>query len=181
MPNTFLTNQGAGIRPCALVYYSYLKIQHLYNIKRGILGRRHFTTQSEVESLSATKEHLKRGALLAEKERFSHEASLVCTVAVTASHFAKCDFARVLRRLPLRRLTLSATGGVRRRPSLTATRSEVRISLRNKKAPLLRCSFGGEGEIRTLEPLLTVTRFPVVRARPTTRLLHISFFASCDL
>ncbi len=25
---------------------------------------------------------------------------------------------------------------------------------------------GGEGEIRTLEPLLTVTRFPVVRARP---------------
>ena len=32
--------------------------------------------------------------------------------------------------------------------------------------------FGGEGEIRTLEPLLTVTRFPIVRARPATRLLH---------
>ena len=31
---------------------------------------------------------------------------------------------------------------------------------------------GGEGEIRTLEPLLTVTRFPVVRPRPTRRLLH---------
>ena len=31
---------------------------------------------------------------------------------------------------------------------------------------------GGEGEIRTLEPLLTVTRFPIVRARPATRLLH---------
>ena len=33
--------------------------------------------------------------------------------------------------------------------------------------------FGGEGGIRTLEPLLMVTRFPIVRARPTTRLLHI--------
>ena len=32
---------------------------------------------------------------------------------------------------------------------------------------------GGEGEIRTLEPLLTVTRFPVVRPRPTRRLLQI--------
>ena len=32
--------------------------------------------------------------------------------------------------------------------------------------------FGGEGGIRTLEPLLTVTRFPIVRARPTTRLLQ---------
>ena len=33
-------------------------------------------------------------------------------------------------------------------------------------------SFGGDGEIRTLEPLLTVTRFPIVRARPATRLLR---------
>ena len=33
--------------------------------------------------------------------------------------------------------------------------------------------FGGEGGIRTLEPLLMVTRFPIVRARPTTRLLRI--------
>ena len=32
---------------------------------------------------------------------------------------------------------------------------------------------GGEGEIRTLEPFLAVTRFPVVRARPTTRFLHV--------
>ena len=31
---------------------------------------------------------------------------------------------------------------------------------------------GGEGGIRTLETLLTPTRFPIVRARPTTRLLH---------
>ena len=31
---------------------------------------------------------------------------------------------------------------------------------------------GGDGEIRTLEPLLTVTRFPIVRARPATRHLH---------
>lgn len=29
-----------------------------------------------------------------------------------------------------------------------------------------RVSLGGEEEIRTLEPLLTVTRFPVVRPRP---------------
>ena len=36
----------------------------------------------------------------------------------------------------------------------------------------LRFLFGGEGGIRTLEPLLTVTRFPIVRARPATRLLH---------
>ena len=33
--------------------------------------------------------------------------------------------------------------------------------------------FGGEGGIRTLETLLTPTRFPIVRARPTTRLLHV--------
>ena len=33
--------------------------------------------------------------------------------------------------------------------------------------------FGGDGEIRTLEPLLTVTRFPVVRPRPTRRHLHV--------
>ena len=35
-----------------------------------------------------------------------------------------------------------------------------------------RCLLGGEGEIRTLEALLMLTRFPVVRARPATRLLH---------
>ena len=33
--------------------------------------------------------------------------------------------------------------------------------------------FGGDGEIRTLEELLTLTRFPIVRARPTTRHLHV--------
>ena len=32
---------------------------------------------------------------------------------------------------------------------------------------------GAEGGIRTLETLLTFTRFPIVRARPTTRLLHM--------
>ena len=32
---------------------------------------------------------------------------------------------------------------------------------------------GGEGEIRTLETLMRPTRFPVVRARPTTRLLQV--------
>ena len=32
---------------------------------------------------------------------------------------------------------------------------------------------GGDGEIRTLEELLTLTRFPIVRARPTTRHLRV--------
>ena len=40
-------------------------------------------------------------------------------------------------------------------------------------ASILCNPFGGEGEIRTLEPLLTVTRFPIVRARPATRLLRV--------
>ena len=39
---------------------------------------------------------------------------------------------------------------------------------------------GGEGEIRTLEPLLTVTRFTVVRPRPTRRLLH-TLFTTLDI
>ena len=34
-------------------------------------------------------------------------------------------------------------------------------------------SYGAEGGIRTLEELMTLTRFPIVRARPTTRLLHV--------
>ena len=33
--------------------------------------------------------------------------------------------------------------------------------------------FGGDGEIRTLDTLLGYTRFPIVRARPATRHLHI--------
>ena len=41
-----------------------------------------------------------------------------------------------------------------------------------KFAPL-----GGEGGIRTLEPLLTITRFPIVRARPATRLLRTKRYA----
>ena len=32
---------------------------------------------------------------------------------------------------------------------------------------------GGDGEIRTLDTLLGYTRFPIVRARPATRHLHI--------
>ena len=47
-------------------------------------------------------------------------------------------------------------------------------SPQNKRAPPYGSAllFGGEGGIRTLEPLLTVTRFPIVRARPATRLLQ---------
>ena len=51
---------------------------------------------------------------------------------------------------------------------------QERISLKNDKfLSKLVVFHGGEGGIRTLEPLLMVTRFPIVRARPTTRLLHI--------
>ena len=46
----------------------------------------------------------------------------------------------------------------------------------NKNTTLLGgVMFGGEGGIRTLEPLLMVTRFPIVRARPTTRFLHMLY------
>ena len=43
-------------------------------------------------------------------------------------------------------------------------------------------SNGGDGEIRTLEELLTPTRFPIVRARPTTRHLRVLLkISSVDL
>ena len=48
------------------------------------------------------------------------------------------------------------------------------FSAKNKKHPFGCFVSGGEGGIRTLEPLLMVTRFPIVRARPATRLLRIS-------
>ena len=38
--------------------------------------------------------------------------------------------------------------------------------------------FGGEGGIWTLDTLLGYTRFPIVRARPATRLLHSDRFCS---
>ena len=47
--------------------------------------------------------------------------------------------------------------------------------VQNKNASIvsiLTFLYGGDGEIRTLEELLTLTRFPIVRARPTTRHLH---------
>ena len=40
---------------------------------------------------------------------------------------------------------------------------------------------GGDGEIRTLEELLTPTRFPIVRARPTTRHLRVAQETSYSL
>ena len=40
-------------------------------------------------------------------------------------------------------------------------------------ASILFAGFGGDGEIRTLDTLLRYTRFPIVRARPATRHLHI--------
>ena len=38
----------------------------------------------------------------------------------------------------------------------------------------LSTKLGGDGEIRTLDTLLRYTRFPIVRARPATRHLHIA-------
>ena len=50
--------------------------------------------------------------------------------------------------------------------------------MKNVRKLALKTSFrtncGGDGEIRTLEELLTPTRFPIVRARPTTRHLRIA-------
>ena len=52
--------------------------------------------------------------------------------------------------------------------------SNPSISFRTKKHhPMGGVFCGGEGGIRTLETLLTPTRFPIVRARPTTRLLQV--------
>ena len=51
-----------------------------------------------------------------------------------------------------------------------------RLSGSKKRNPavLSDCGiFGGDGEIRTLDTLLGYTRFPIVRARPATRHLHI--------
>ena len=65
----------------------------------------------------------------------------------------------------------------------------IRISpsRREKRKPAKRqvSVFGGDGEIRTLEELLTLTRFPIVRARPTTRHLRVcsrkQFYSLCSL
>ena len=55
--------------------------------------------------------------------------------------------------------------------------------IKRKKSTPYGCAlfFGGEGGIRTLEPLLTVTRFPIVRARPATRHLQIFNFRQSTL
>ena len=57
------------------------------------------------------------------------------------------------------------------------------LSLQQKTQPPLWVAvfFGGDGEIRTLEELLTLTRFPIVRARPTTRHLRVVQEKSCSL
>ena len=40
---------------------------------------------------------------------------------------------------------------------------------------------GGEEGIRTLDTLMGYTRFPIVRARPTTRLLHVAQERGCSI
>ena len=60
------------------------------------------------------------------------------------------------------------------RPSITETCVHApEKSTKNQKHPLGRCFFGGEGGIRTREPLW-VTRFPSVRAKPATQPLRLS-------
>ena len=51
-------------------------------------------------------------------------------------------------------------------------RSSHSIKQKRHHLAVMSLLFGGEGGIRTLELLLTVTRFPIVRARPATRLLQ---------
>ena len=107
-----------------------------------------------------------------EGEIFARQAA--CTVASNQSrrpcYSRGCALGEAATRIPLLHLPPAAQTNS---PSLTATRFSVPISLRQRKKPPSWVAFvGGEGEIRTLEPLLTVTRFPIVRARPATRLLH---------
>ena len=60
-------------------------------------------------------------------------------------------------------------------PPACADMIRISPSEPKEKAPRMGCfSFGGDGEIRTLEELLTLTRFPIVRARPTTRHLRVA-------
>ena len=112
---------------------------------------------------------------LAEKERFSRGKPLAPLPPTNRAALAIRSVA-LLGRLPLEKspspshcersifLPLSPLRG---------SRFESR-SANEKSHPIGWLSVGGEGEIRTLEPLLTVTRFPIVRARPATRLLRIS-------
>ena len=110
-------------------------------------------------------------------ERFSHKVAsdFACTVATKA--FALPRSRSLSRQKP------SCCHSKSLPPPRTASGRLFSLSHRyavrgsnlappTKKATLLGGFRGGEGEIRTLEPLLTVTRFPIVRARPATRLLR---------
>lgn len=58
--------------------------------------------------------------------------------------------------------------------SLPTDNGERNTAKRQKEDRLSAVLFcGGDGEIRTLDTLLGYTRFPIVRARPATRHLHI--------
>ena len=114
---------------------------------------------------------------MAEKERFSHKVAddFDCTVATKA-------FASLAQGRSDVKSQVAATRSPPLHPppaawgyfSLSHRYAVLgsNLSPPTKKATLLGGFRGGEGEIRTLEPLLTVTRFPIVRARPATRLLR---------
>ncbi len=120
------------------------------------------------------------------KERFSRKRCLLALLSPTVLASLARRSVAITGRLPLERrcnfrATVplcgnSATGSGR---FFSLSHREVflacsKLSLRQrKKGAIGTLCVGGEGEIRTLEPLLTVTRFPIVRARPATRLLRI--------
>ncbi len=62
----------------------------------------------------------------------------------------------------------------------TVTKKTYKNRVTKPKTTWLRgFYFGGEGGIRTLETLLTPTRFPIVCARPATRLLRMELYTLC--
>ena len=121
---------------------------------------------------------------------FGGEGEMSCRKAATHCWcyciiLRKRNFARILRRLPLVRLPSSSAGGGRLTPSRASVARVQIFPAKAKSTPFGVLCFGGEGEIRTLEPLLTVTRFPVVRPRPTRRHLqscsiNLSFITTLD-
>ena len=66
-------------------------------------------------------------------------------------------------------------------PACSITHSNLSTGKKKEPASGRLFLFGGVGEIRTLEELLTPTRFPIVRARPTTRQLRIARNKSVNL
>ena len=61
--------------------------------------------------------------------------------------------------------------GQRKSPEIKGFRAKRKGRQFLSKLPAF---YGGEEGIRTLDTLMGYTRFPIVRARPTTRLLRVA-------